>query len=250
MESLQTGSRLHAVAQPILRLQDESIVGYEFLSRTEDPVFREPDDFFRVCMEANNLTRVDRHCFRTCIAASRSLPAAHRRHLNLFPSTMIEVPGQQLIADLPDGATGLYCIEISEQQIIGDPSYLRPVVSAFKEAGVRIAIDDVGFGRSCMESLVLLEPDIVKIDRRCIQGIRRDRTRERSLKRLLRVAHSLDSEAVAEGIESREDLDALKDLGVRFGQGFLWGRPGQLADEGESGEAPRVPPRAAGRVVS
>ena len=91
-----------------------------------------------------------------------------------------------------------------------------------------VAIDDVGFGRSCLESLILLEPDIVKIDKRCVMGISRDRTLVRQLKRILKVAESLGTEVVAEGIETNEDLEVLKQLGVAYGQGYVWGKPKEM----------------------
>jgi EAL domain-containing protein (putative c-di-GMP-specific phosphodiesterase class I) len=90
---------------------------------------------------------------------------------------------------------------------------------------VSIALDDVGFGRSCLESLILLEPHLIKVDKRCVQGAAHDRSRAHSLQRLLAMARTLGSDVVAEGIESQEDLKVLEDLGVPYGQGFLLGAP-------------------------
>ena len=144
-------------------------------------------------------------------------------------STLINVPVQHLLDSLPpDSRKGSYCIEISEQQIIGDPSYLIPAVQALKKANVLVAIDDVGFGRSCLESLILFEPDIVKIDKKCVMGFSNDILRQGSFKRILKVADSLGTEVIAEGIESKDDLVLLKELGVKYGQGFLWGKPTEI----------------------
>jgi EAL domain-containing protein (putative c-di-GMP-specific phosphodiesterase class I) len=185
-----------------------------------------PDDFFRLCMEENILTLVDHRCYKNCIKASASLPKGIRRHVNLFPSTILDIPPRHLIDSLPNDETrNDYCIEISEKQIIGDPSYLMSTVEEFKRSGVHVAIDDVGYGRSCLESAVLLEPDIIKIDKTFVTGVSDDPTRLRSLRRLLKVASSLGAEVVAEGIERRKDLEALKALGVKSGQGYFWGLP-------------------------
>jgi diguanylate cyclase (GGDEF)-like protein len=227
LRDLRQGDRLRTIFQPIYNLEDEREVGYEALTRLTAGSFAMPDDFFRLSLEANILTLVDHRCFKTGIAASATLPSSVRRHINVFPSTLIDIPVEHLLHELPaDETRRRFCIEISEQQIIGDPSYLAEAVHSFREAGVCVAIDDVGYGRSCLESMVMLEPDVVKIDKACVQGIARDRSRARSLKRLLRVAGSLCAETIAEGIESREDLDVLKDLGVKAGQGYLWGVPG------------------------
>jgi diguanylate cyclase (GGDEF)-like protein len=226
LHQLRMGDQLYAVMQPIYSLEGEREVGYELFSRLSPGSFEMPEDFFRLCMEENILTLVDHRCFKNCVAASLSLPKGIRRHLNLFPSTILDIPPQHLIASLPDDDTRKdYCIEISEKQIIGDPSYLRETVEVFRNAGVLVAIDDVGYGRSCIESAVLLEPDVIKIDKTFVTGVSRDQSRLRSLKRLLKVTSSLGAEIVAEGIEHREDLEALKDLGVKSGQGYLWGMP-------------------------
>jgi EAL domain-containing protein (putative c-di-GMP-specific phosphodiesterase class I) len=94
-----------------------------------------------------------------------------------------------------------------------------------KSAGIKIALDDYGFGHSSVETLVLLEPDIVKIDRKIVTGISQDARKFNSLKRLLKIIESCKATVIAEGIENQEDLQVLRDLGVPFGQGFLMGEP-------------------------
>ncbi|HTE05024.1 MAG TPA: diguanylate cyclase [Planctomycetota bacterium] len=222
---LCSGRPLRAVSQPIHDLRDGRVFGREFLSRSSIPVFEHPADFFRACLESHALNQVDRQCWRTCVHASLDVPQRQRRHLNLFASTLVETDVADLIAELPDESRESYCVEISEQQILGDPGGLARPVRTLREAGVQVALDDVGFGRSCMESLLLLEPEIVKVDRRCTTGIARSPERARALERLLQIAQTLGSTVIAEGIESQEDLDALRERGVPYGQGFLWGQP-------------------------
>jgi len=227
-EKLQHGDCFRAVSMPIFNLADESLVGYEILSRGPAGAFEMPDDLFRVSVEYNLLTVVDLRCLKTCLQAAAD-PKFDRRarfHVNLFPSTIIDTPIERLMKLLPPGFTpNDFCIEISEQQFIGDPAYLREHVHALKENGFVVAIDDVGFGRSSLESLILLEPDIVKIDRKYVSGIANEPAKARSLKRLVKVVRALGAELIAEGIEQREELDVLLDLDVHYGQGWYWGRP-------------------------
>ncbi len=202
-------------------------VGQEFLSRSGIDHFEMPDDFFRISFENNILTLVDHRCFKACIAATAKMRPGTRCHLNLFPSTMIDIPVTHLIDDIQKEGNPLvqYCLEISEQQIIGDPSYLVGPVTELKKAGIKVAIDDVGFGRSCFESLILLEPDILKIDKGCVINVAKDEARIRALKRILNVARVLETDVIAEGIETNEDLEVLLNLGVKYGQGFLLEKP-------------------------
>lgn len=227
-EKLRRGDCFRAVSMPIFHLSDETVVAYEILSRGPAGAFEMPDDLFRVSVEHNLLTIVDLRCLKTCLAAcpDPKFDQTARFHVNLFPSTIMDTPIERLMTLFPSNKTdGNYVIEISEQQFIGDPAYLRDHVQALKERGLLVAVDDVGFGRSSLESLIILEPDIVKIDRKYVSGISEEPAKARLLKRLVKVVNSLGAELVAEGIECREELELLVEMGVPFGQGWLWGKP-------------------------
>jgi diguanylate cyclase (GGDEF)-like protein len=226
-EKLRSGECFRAVSMPIYRLKDQEIVGYEILSRGPKGAFEMPDDLFRISVENDLLTIVDLRCLKTCLNASTDPKFIKGRfHVNLFPSTIIDTPIDRLMTLFPEKfEPGSYCIEISEQQFIGDPAYLREHVAAIKEHGILVSIDDVGFGRSSLESLIILEPDIVKIDRKYVSGIASDPTKARLLKRLVKTVNAMGSELVAEGIEQKEELDLLIQMGVEYGQGWYWGKP-------------------------
>ncbi len=200
-ELMRNGNDFFALKQPIMRLADQSIVGYEFLSRLKNSGVHMPDEFFRVAMENNMLTLVDHHCFRSCISAAAALPSRIHRHINLFPATMIDLAVEEIVEKLAVNCPAeSYCLEISEQQILGEPSHLIGPVEEFKRHGISIAVDDVGFGNTCLESLILLEPDVIKLDKKYIRGIAQDLHVERSLRRTLKVAEDLNAEVIAEGI--------------------------------------------------
>ena len=226
LAALRQGDRFRPVMLPIFHLQDWNLVGYEFLSRSLVNGFEMPEDFFRLCLEDQSVTLVDHLCFRACLSVAATVPRRIRRHLNLFPNTLVDIPLQQILEDIPQGGNGAeYCVELSERQIIGDPSYLIAPIEQLKLSGIQVALDDVGYGRSYLESLIILEPNVVKLDGHCVQGIAQNASRARSVKRLLRMAEALGAQVIAEGIESHDDLAALQQLGVRYGQGFLWGKP-------------------------
>ena len=225
-DTLRAGNCFRSVKQPILDLFTEKPVGYEFLSRTNISGFEMPDDFFNFSMENNILSVVDQRCLEIALAAARSVSPGSDKHVNLFPSTMAKLqPEQFSVLFPPVSLCGAYCVEVSEQQILGDPSYLVRVVQELKKRKISVAIDDVGFGRSCLESLIVLQPDVIKLDKRLVQNISHDKGQKEMLRRLLAVVESLHARIIAEGVETREDLEALKELGVPYGQGFLWGRP-------------------------
>jgi diguanylate cyclase (GGDEF)-like protein len=225
-DTLRSGSCFLSVKQPILDLFTEKPVGYEFLSRTNITGFEMPEEFFNFSMENNILSMVDQRCLEVALTAAYGVSPGSEKHVNLFPSTMAGLQAEQVAKLFPPASLcGAYCVEVSEQQILGDPSYLIHVVQELKKRKIGVAIDDVGFGRSCLESLIVLQPDVIKIDKRLVQNISHDKNQKEMFRRLLAVVESLHTKIIAEGIESREDLETLKELGVPYGQGFLWGQP-------------------------
>ena len=105
---------------------------------------------------------------------------------------------------------------------------LRECRVALRSRGIDVALDDVGFGHSSLEALIVLEPDIVKIDRRFVHGVSKDAGRARDLRRLAGVLQGLGAEVIAEGVESQADIDALMSIGIEFGQGYFWDKPREV----------------------
>lgn len=237
---------LEAASQPIVNLDDGRIVSREMLVRGPEGPLRRPDNLFRFCQENDILAAVDLRCLRLCAGHARALGPRTDYHINIMPATLLQTGTDELLRALTDGRQDVTCcLEISEQQLLGDPSVLVPRVRELQKAGVRIAIDDVGFGNSCLEGLIMLHPQVIKVDKRLVRGLAVDPEMRRALVRLLRVADVLEAEVVAEGIETTDDFQVLVDMGVRFGQGYLFGRPALCK------AAPGVPDAAdkAGKAV-
>jgi len=111
---------------------------------------------------------------------------------------------------------------------VGNPMRLRECRVALRSRGIDVALDDVGFGHSSLEALIVLEPDIVKIDRRFVHGVAKDAGRTRDLRRLAGVLQGLGAQVIAEGVESQSDVDALIPIGIEFGQGYYWDKPSEV----------------------
>jgi EAL domain-containing protein (putative c-di-GMP-specific phosphodiesterase class I) len=146
------------------------------------------------------------------------------QHINLFPTTLLTADFQAQLNQVVLPKSGRLCVEISDQQIIGDPTYLVEPVKRLKKTGCLFALDDIGFGRSYLESVILLEPDIIKIDQRCIRGIAHDPALVRMVQRILQMTDGLKIKVIVEGIENDDDLKALQSLGVKYGQGYVLGK--------------------------
>jgi diguanylate cyclase (GGDEF)-like protein len=229
-EAARARARLLALApivvrQPIVELATGTRIGYELLVR--GPAGLElPSELFRAALEAGVLTRVDLTCLDACLARAAAWPDRDAIHVNVFPSTLLALDVAAVAARAAVGARrSRVCLELCEQEIVGDPVYLRDRARALREAGFALAIDDVGFGRTSLEKLIVLEPELIKIDRRLVHHVASDAVKARQLARVVRLGHALDAIVVVDGLERMEDAQACRQLGVAFGQGSLWGEP-------------------------
>jgi EAL domain-containing protein (putative c-di-GMP-specific phosphodiesterase class I) len=233
-EILNRPGTIRVMAQRIVGPSGSGGVVHEFLVRgPKDSPLEQPSALFSAARHANVLCAADLLCLRRCIAATRHLTVADCVHVNIFPSTFLDTPADALQSILVQSGGPRVALELSEQELIGAPGMLLPTLRAMREAGVLIALDDVGFGRSSLETLVVLEPDIVKIDRSVVQGVADDPGRRRILERLLGCLTPLGPQIIAEGIETEADARVVADLGVEFAQGFLLGAVVAVGDSNE-----------------
>ena len=224
-QRLATPQHVQVVTQPIVQLADGAVVARELLARFDSPGLAEPNDFFRVAQEADLLTAADLACVRACLRVAHRMDAS-RLHFNVFPSTLIELATSDLV-DLLGPMLPRICLEISEKQSVPDPSVLKRRLAPLRERGLTVAIDDVGVGQTSLETLLVLEPDVVKIDGEFVGAATSAGlpSASRALVKLMRCVEHLGATAIAEGIETQMQLEAMSAFGVSLGQGYLWGKP-------------------------
>jgi EAL domain-containing protein (putative c-di-GMP-specific phosphodiesterase class I) len=116
-------------------------------------------------------------------------------------------------------------LELTERERLGDDDQLRTRLSALRDLGYQIAIDDLGAGYASLNAVVAVRPEIVKLDQHLIRGIEADKCRLRLVRGLTATCQDLGAMVVAEGIETEAELDALLGIGVDLLQGYLLGRP-------------------------
>lgn len=239
------GEGLHALHQPVYDLIGDSIAGYELFVRGPGGTCERPEQLFALAGRGPQRTELDLTCLRTCLAAARDLPADDAcLHLNLLPSTLLEVGAEGVLREL-QGLERPVCVELAQRELRTLPEGLPAQVRALRTAGVQVAIDDVGSGETALESLVVLEPDVIKLDPAWVGAAER----QGNLEGLLGVAGTLRARVIAEGIEDDAALDRLVALRVRYGQGYLWGRPAAAPAERDVVLWPRPrQPRAAQEV--
>lgn len=180
---------------------------------------------------------------RLAVERLSDLPPGADLFINIDP---IIPPASPPIPAPPDRVV----LEISESRSILDSADLMERILAWRRAGHRIAIDDYGAGYWGLGAALALRPDIVKIDRSVLVGAVTERVRQAAVQAVLYVCETLGAMVIAEGVETADEYELLKSLGVRYMQGWLWGHaqsapnlgPMPLPDAPDRPSALLVPP--------
>lgn len=218
---------LHAVFQPIVRLEDNRVVGHEGLMR--DSLMRcSPLQLLDQARQAGHLGELETHAVRV-IARAFDFERGGRLLVNLSAQAILQgaLRPQQVIESLQASGRdpGRFVIEITERDIVEDVGRLADALGYLRAAGIRIALDDFGNGHSNFELWHELSPEYVKLDRYLVHAIADSPGRLGIVKALVQVAENLGADLIAEGVERLQDLAIIKDLGIRYAQGYLLGRP-------------------------
>ena len=211
--------------QPIVALEDGRRVGSEALSRFPAEWGKAPDEVFAEATSIGAGTLLEMLAFR--VAASHLWRVSGYVAINFSPATLLDQRCLELLANLPASRV---LIELSEHDPVDDYSALSAALAPLREAGMRLAIDDVGSGYSSLRHIVVTAPDVIKLDRSIVAGVGSDSTLRTLARSLADFGHGFGATVVAEGVETMEDAVALRDVGVDYGQGWLFGRAGPPED--------------------
>jgi EAL domain-containing protein (putative c-di-GMP-specific phosphodiesterase class I) len=205
--------------QPIVDLHTGAVVGYEALSRFTDGV--PPDIRFAAAARAGSGIELELATLRAAITAAAAVlsPTAYLS-LNASPELITSGALRALFASLARPLV----LEITEHVAIVDYVALRAELTALGPT-VRVAVDDAGAGYASFHHILELAPDLVKLDLGLIRGIDGDPARQALLAGMAYFAVKRKIRLVAEGIETREELEILRSLAIHYGQGYLLGRP-------------------------
>jgi EAL domain-containing protein (putative c-di-GMP-specific phosphodiesterase class I)/CheY-like chemotaxis protein len=210
--------------QPIVRAKDGTVYGHEALVRSADRALSRPATLFDAATRLGRLHELGQ-AIRTRVARELSVVGATGPvFVNLHP---LDLAHDALYEPSDPLRTNPKAIvyEITERARLDEVPDVRSRVSQLRQAGFRIAIDDLGAGYAGLTSFTVLEPDVVKLDMTLIRGLDRDSLKRRLVASMTSLCKELGILTVAEGVETAGERDALVDLGCDLLQGFLFGRP-------------------------
>ncbi|MFC0679636.1 EAL domain-containing protein [Lysobacter korlensis] len=213
------------VFQPIVAPASGAIVGAEALARFDHGAARAPDVWFRDAWEVGLGVELELAAVRNALPALQGLPAHAFLSINASPRTLADPGFADAIAGV---AADRIVVEITEHAVVEDYAPLVDAVARLRKAGVRVAIDDVGAGYASLRHVLWVSPDIVKLDMSLTRGIDIDPVKQALACGLMAFAARTEFMVVAEGVETAAEAEALHEVGVRYGQGYLFARPGAL----------------------
>ena len=246
--------QLSIAFQPKTNLQNGRVAGVEALCRWTHPLQGSirPDEFIGLAEQAGLIDQITdfmlRGSLRQCrawlddgfeVGVAVNVPAASIVDPAL-PSRIAAHAAAHRVAPR------LLTLEVTEGGLMEDARSSRAVMTELRALGFRVSIDDFGTGYSSLAYLHTLPVDELKIDRAFVQRIGNDETSEQIVHVIVELARTFGLQTVAEGIETDEIHDALRELGVELGQGYLMSRPAPAAELTElirNGHGPATAPR-------
>jgi EAL domain-containing protein (putative c-di-GMP-specific phosphodiesterase class I) len=188
-----------------------------------------PDLLFEYARRKREEANVDRAAVATIAEAAATVHPESRLHVNVHASTMGRDTSftsfMRRVFENHGIDMGRIVVEIVEHtDYVEERAFLRSLAD-LRAAGCGIALDDVGSGRANFRMMLVCQPSQLKIDRVLVQGCAEDRYRSAILRSLRQLAQDFGIEIVVEGIETRDDLDTVRDIGIEYAQGYLLARP-------------------------
>ena len=188
-----------------------------------------PAEMFRESYEKGTVIPFDFHCLESAIRVLPELHEGQHLFLNIEPLTLEQAfskgkEGEEFLKGLKE-----YCekvvFELTEGVKKSDFAFIQRGVAFIRAFGYRFALDDIDDISAKTSQLASLKPDFMKIDLQLVQGIASNYLNQQIVREMVHLGRVNGSEMVAEGVEHRSDLEFIRNMGIRYGQGFFFAKP-------------------------
>jgi EAL domain-containing protein (putative c-di-GMP-specific phosphodiesterase class I) len=219
------GPGLSMLFQPIIDLKTDGLAGCEALARFAAAPVCPPELWFAEAQRVGLGAELQLAAVHTALAQLPQLPPQGYMAINVGP----DVAGApELLRLLHNVDSHRVVIELTEHLQVEDYPALISAVRAIRATGARLAIDDTGAGYASFSSILKLAPDLIKLDRILTIGIDVDPARQALAGALVTFAAATRAKVIAEGIETVGELEAIRQLGIGYGQGYILGSAGPI----------------------
>jgi diguanylate cyclase (GGDEF) domain len=239
LDKIIDGQYVKTVFQPIVSLRDGSVFGHEALSRiTCECTIKTPEELFQLAGEGSRLWDLEQLCRTTALHTAyhkMEPPYDKKLFLNVNPNIMHDTKFKQ-------GFTREYLeqygitpesiiFEITERNAIADMDGFQGTISHYKEQHYQIAVDDAGAGYSGLNLISDVNPHFIKLDMQLIRNIDSDSMKYALVRSMVELSHISNISLIAEGVETKNELVTLVDLGVQYAQGYFLQKPSETMQE-------------------
>ncbi len=230
LDHILSQNKVVTLLQPILDMAEGCIAGYEALTRgPSDNPLHSPEALFKVGEYYGKLLELDLVCCNTAFSTFARLKLSGRLFVNITPGSLLAEAFSPAAILERVARVGLdrrqLIFEITESSPDFDYGELKHAVGLLRDAGLEVAMDDLGEGFSSLRLWSELKPGFVKIDKHFISGIHQDPNKLQFVRSIQQLAENAHAQVIAEGVETQSEQAIIKDLGIRYAQGYLIGRP-------------------------
>jgi EAL domain-containing protein (putative c-di-GMP-specific phosphodiesterase class I) len=211
------------VVQPIVDCRDGSVHAYEALARFQTRGTSSPLHWFALADEFGLREELELACLDAALDLLDQVPAGARLSVNLSGPVLLGEVAQERLAACRD--VSQLIVEVTEEALVRRDAKIDAAIAPLVARGACIAVDDMGAGYSGLGQITALHPTYLKLDRSLVRGIDSDPDRAALLRALVGYAEHTGAHLVAEGVETRAELDAVAGLGIELIQGYYVGRP-------------------------
>jgi len=233
LEEMILDRRVFSVYEPIVEATSHVVFGYEALVRgPEGSEYHSPMALFEAAEQESLVFELDCLCRASGLAGAVDFPSGTKLFLNILPTTIHDpnFRAERLIKTLEECklCPSDVVFEISEQESIENFATFKEMRDYYRSMGFQFALDDTGSGYAGLEALLEIQPEYIKVDRAFVSGVDQDAARQDMLRALLNIAEKTGAKMIGEGLDRLEELEMLGELGIHFGQGWLFGKPTPL----------------------
>ncbi len=240
--------RVTTLFQPIVRAKDGAVFGYEILTRgPSSSSFRNSDMLFSFARESKLAWALEAIALEGALRRLRQVDLLDRKFLLNLEAEMFgesEFRIHEMVSFFAEHR-GHFVFELTERAAIEDYAQFRELLNEFREKGIEVAIDDAGSGYASLEAIAALAPDYLKITKGLVSTLADEPIKQDLVKMLVDLAGKVGAKTIAEGIETPEEYETCRELGIDLIQGYYIAHPQEELRSADAEAAQTLAARAA-----
>jgi len=220
--------RITTLFQPIVRAKELTVFGYEVLTRgPAGSSFRNSDMLFGFARESKLAWALEDIALECALRRLKQVDLLDRKFLLNLEAEMFSESEFRIheVMSFFGAHRGHFVLELTERAAIEDYVVFRRLLDEFREKGIEVAIDDAGSGYASLEAIAALAPDYLKVTKGLVSTLANEPIKQDLIKMLVELSTKIGAKTIAEGIETVDEYETCRDLGIDLIQGYYFAHP-------------------------